>query len=131
MFELALVAVLIFETASILGTTYQLLRSRSGPATWITFSFFGLIGVVVGAWTGRSFEWQTSSGVRVLGFPFALAVFVFENGRWIDYVQPSPTILFLLVVNVLFPVSIALAPVGVTSLVLSRRTAQRDSHKLH
>jgi hypothetical protein len=69
------------------------------------------MGIPIGLWAGSSLRYPVSEVQQFVGFPIPVAVFQFENGRWVDYVgNPFVVLLNASIVGAVFlvPVSIAL-----------------------
>ena len=47
-----------------------------------------IVGAAVGGYAGFCVYWSPADGKKFLGFPFPFVIFVWEDGRWVDYIGP-------------------------------------------
>src|SRR5579872_2105540 len=61
---------------------------RYNFATWWRVAFFILVvtGLALGVWLGGYMQYNLSKTVRVVGVPFPVVIFVWEEDRWTDFV---------------------------------------------
>jgi hypothetical protein len=58
-------------------------------------------------------EWQINAHTRLLGFPFALAVFKLEDGNWVDYVASDWAMMTMGTMDAVIVALLFVAPVSV------------------
>jgi len=109
---LLVVASAIAVAAAVDYGTFHAISRLTHPGRWRAIAVTSLVlGVPASFWFGAVFQYQVTPTVKYCGFPFPAAVFVLENGRWVDYVSGLPMVLvnvFLLTAIFLLPVLVAL-----------------------
>jgi hypothetical protein len=126
---LYVVALIVFDIGVLLATSLHLWKHRLGIGWWNAFSLLALAGGAPGIWLGVFFEYQASAQLRVAGFPLPLALFVLENGNWIDYVHSRPITYSLAVINILAGVAVALVPLAVASRIVTRAPTAKHTNE--
>ena len=106
MFWFAIIAAAVLAAALVWWTIANAKRMLR-PSVWTAATMLTLIfGMFVGFWFGNGTRYAVSPTVEFQGFPIPLAIFVFEDGRWVDYIGFLPFAL----VNALFIAALVLSP---------------------
>lgn len=91
---------------------------------WVAFGLLALSGIALGVWAGTHFEYEPNPKTRILGFPVPLAVFILEDGQWIDFVPPQAVQYGGMFADILFSIAVMLLPISIATQVVARRNAQ-------
>jgi formate/nitrite transporter FocA (FNT family) len=80
------------------------LRAQKSRGKLLLFVLLTVCAVAVGIRYGVLHVFELSERYRLQGIPIPLVMFVNEDGRWTDFVIPTPVAYYCMVGNVLAPV---------------------------
>ncbi|MBN9689978.1 MAG: hypothetical protein J0M24_07040 [Verrucomicrobia bacterium] len=115
---------LIYVSFRIVDRVVRMFRARAaGPGWWALLAVLMVTGVGLGIWLAFYFEYQPSPRRRVASFPLPIAVFVWEEDRWTDFVTPTHSAYTAAVANICVTVAAFVAPLLAVFAFLHRRTS--------
>jgi hypothetical protein len=122
--DLLIAIALIVLTAWLLQFTFRLFRRRSAAVRWwVAFALLVVFGMGMGIWNGIYCEYRLSRHVRIVGFPLPVAVFVWEEDRWTDFVSPEFVAYMKVAANVCTPVFACTIPLLAVFANVHRQTS--------
>ena len=118
LWSLGAMGFLIFITlAGLLGwiaffTIRAFRRDKVSAAWWVFLYSLLFAGIAIGVWAGFMLEYHVSPTMRFAGFPFPMAIFQLESGRWVDYVHETFIMILIGVADVILVTLCSVIPVS-------------------